>query len=152
MKKLYLLFIVFFSFLLVWCGNKVTTNENTNVVFNKSDCMKWCEIVRDQKTSKEVMLNDCEKTCEIWESVATNDKNWCEDSDESLKNDCYSSVAYETSNYSLCKKISDVVLQYWCYTSIASKLKDITICNEVAEVTRKKSCEEWVKNNEESVK
>lgn len=156
MKKFSLLFIMMFALLLIWCGNRATIDENNDeevVVnevqesdFNKSDCIKWCEMMQNKEWEKEWMLQlfeNCESLCNAWEAMETNDASGCEDSEGVLRDSCYSSVAYETGNPDLCKKLTDWLLQFGCYTSIAEKTKDISICDNIDDKMRKTSCEIW---------
>lgn len=156
MKKTILFSMFLFSFLLLWCANnEVNREESTNMenkeiaeeVFNKEDCLKWCQMMGNVWLSDEWILEDCKKTCEIGEAVATNDENWCENADGEMRDACYSSVAYESSNASLCEEISDTLYQYSCYLSIAEKLQDKTICDKIDEESWKISCQSVVQTD-----
>lgn len=154
MKKFSLLVIMVLWLLLIGCGNKQTTEENNieesiNEVtvneesdFNKSDCIKWCEMI----SNKEWMLQDCEALCDAWEAMETNNADGCENSEWMLRDSCYSSIAYETANPKLCEKLTDGLLEYGCYTSIAEKTKDISICDKIDDKTWKMSCEIWARS------
>ena len=62
-----------------------------------------------------------------------------------MKDACYSSVAYEKANSSLCKKISDVALQFGCYASIAEKTKNPDVCDDIKDSMWNESCMQGAK-------
>lgn len=143
-----------FSLILVWCWTKTTTDENIDNEsinnqeesnFSMSDCLKWCEMMWDQKTSRDQMLKDCSNICQAGNAMDKNNPAGCENSEWIMRDTCYSSVAYETATVDLCKKINDKPMQYGCYTSIAEKTKDASICTKLEDAIWKASCEEAAK-------
>lgn len=149
------------SLVLVGCGkqengNTINDEEGNGIQqedavktesdFSMSDCMKWCELVRNKETSKQQMLQDCESLCRAGEAIETNDASGCEKAEGVMKDSCYASVAYEKSKSELCDKINDTLMKYGCLMGIAEKTKESDICKRIPDSIRKESCEEAVKN------
>ena len=145
MKKFSLVVILLFGLLLVWCGNKSVDNESDVAVkwesdFDMSDCMKWCEMMRNKDWLKEKMFKDCKTLCEAGKAMEEGDASGCENSEGIMKDSCYSSIAYETLNPRLCEKVTDWMIRYGCYASIAEEKKDTSICNNIEDKMFKSAC------------
>lgn len=161
MKKT-LLIVGIMSLFLMWCGKsdvteegvvkeEITTQEevsdesNNESSFDMSDCMKWCEMLWNKKTSRTQMEKDCSALCEAWNAIETKNANDCEKSEGIMKDSCYSSIANDTKNPDLCKKITDGMMRYACYVSIAEETKDISLCEKIEDSLFKATCEQTVK-------
>ena len=148
MKKISLIAVLLLALLLVWCGNK-STNDDYNVAtkwksdFDMSDCMKWCEMMRNDQNEK--IFKDCKTLCEAGKAMEEGDASWCESSEGIMKDSCYSSIAYETLNPKLCEKVTDGMIKYGCYASIAEEKKDASICNKIEDKMFKAACIDAVK-------
>lgn len=163
MKKISLVMILGLSLILVGCGNQETNSEELKEQLNEqrneeqqnvsksesdfemSECMKWCEMMRNKEWTEEKMFGDCKSLCTAWKAIEEWDASECENSEWIMRDSCYSSIAYETVNVSLCEKMSDSLMQFGCYAAIAEKTKSIDICKKIKEPMWKTSCEETVK-------
>lgn len=150
MKKISLLVILTFSFLLVGCGREKIDNQEianqeeasvkTENDFSMSDCMKWCELMQNKDADKDQIFKNCSALCEAGKAIDNNDASGCEKSEGMMKDACYSSVAYEKAKPDLCKKINDVALQFGCYASIAEKTKNPDVCDDIKDSMWNESC------------
>lgn len=154
MKKFSLLLVLVLALVIAGCGKQSDNeNEQINVAksesnFDMSECIKWCEIMRNKDWLEEKMFGDCKSLCEASKAMEEWDESWCDSSDWIMKDSCYSSVAYETLNPKICEKIIDSMIKYGCYASIAEEKKDQSICNKIEDKMFKTICIESVQNLE----
>lgn len=151
MKRFSLFVVIMFSLFLIWCGNQSIEQEsetNTKIEsdFNVSDCIKWCDLIRDKDWFKEEMFLDCKSLCEGWKAMEELNPSACEKLDSIIKDSCYSNIAYETNNSELCGNIEDLMMKHTCYAIIAEEIKDVSLCNKIDDKIFKNICIENVKN------
>jgi len=115
-----------------------------------SDCLMWCQIMRKanegNKDKSVVDMNkDCNSLCSASAGMENNDLDACEKSQWILKDTCFSEIAQEKNDTTVCKKIGDQTILYSCYTSIAQKQKDLSICENIHDKMRNSICIDGVK-------
>ncbi len=159
MKKFSLVVLLGLSLFLLWCWNQETNDEEHNNQpdeqqqnvsksesdFDMSECMKWCEMMRNKEWLEEKMFGDCKSLCTAGKAMEEGDASGCEDSEWIMKDSCYSSVAHETLNPNICEKVTDGMIRYGCYASIAEEKKDDSICNKIEDKMFKAACIDSVK-------
>jgi hypothetical protein len=57
-----------------------------------------------------------------------------------LKYGCYTEIAIETKDLSICKKITDKIFLNACYSSIAEETKNASICDNIEDTMFKSAC------------
>jgi hypothetical protein len=58
---------------------------------------------------------------------------------------CYSTVAKNTKDVSLCEKVPEKIFLYTCYQSVAEEKKDVSLCEKITDNTYKEICVEKFK-------
>lgn len=172
MKKLMMIVLVSMITLpVLWCAKKngdipnVNTektvvqqenkNQNNDSAGNttKAECMNGCEMMRNSNTvnkwkSAGDMQIDCDNICEASQGIQNNDVSSCEKSEWMLKYGCYTEIATETKDVSICKKIDDKTFMNACFSSIAEDTKDAKICNNIEDTMFRNICTEGAQNKE----
>jgi len=167
MKKLIMIVLVsMITLSVVWCAKKngdisnVNTEEtvvqqetkNQNPTndwdVSKRECMNWCEIMRKSNAGNEWksasdMQKDCNNICEASQGIQNNDVSSCEKSEWMLKYGCYTEIATETKDLSICKKITDKIFLNACYSSVAEETKNASICDNIEDTMFKNACIDW---------
>lgn len=137
------------SLLFAGCGKTSSLQEqmgDNNAWKNiKSDCMMWCQIMRKSNESNKTrtvadMDKDCNSLCDASQWMENNDLSSCEKSEWVLKDTCFSEIAQEKKDSTICKKITDKTLLYACYTAIAEDNQDASLCENIDEKMRKWIC------------
>jgi len=160
MKKTLILITIMLSFILVSCWNsgqiknendikkiqneaEKWVEENTQNItkHTRADCMKWCEMLwnASQVTSEEKSKN-CNGLCDFQQWIQENDTSYCEKATWSYKDMCYSGIAKNTKDVSLCEKIVVKIFLYSCYQTLAEETKDAALCEKISDVTYKEIC------------
>ena len=71
----------------------------------------------------------------------TKDVNACNNLNEDAKEDCYYGLASYTNNPDLCKKIlSSSINRNGCFSIVAKNKKDVSICNMISDINTKNFC------------
>ncbi len=160
MKKTLILTIIFLSFILVSCWNNVQIkNENdiqniqkdakkwseenvqNTTKHTRADCMKWCEMLwKWSKVTEEEKKKNCNGLCDFQQWIQENDTSYCEKATWSYKDMCYSTIAKNTKDVSLCEKIGVKIFLYSCYQTVAEETKDASLCEKISDVTYKEIC------------
>ncbi len=169
MKKIFLILALFLSFILVSCGNNnqiknekdiqkmendakkwAEENAQNTTKHTRIDCMKGCEMLwkwnvlnKDKKV--EDMNIDCNGLCDFQQWVENNDVSYCEKSTWSYKDMCYSTIAKNIKDSSLCEKIGVKIFLYSCYQTLAEETKDVSLCEKISNKTYKEICQEKFK-------
>ena len=154
MKKILVISIFAASIALAGCG-KTAPLEKQNVEMNKwenikSECMIWCEMMwkwnQSNKNKTLADMNvDCNSLCDAAQWMESNDLSSCQKSEGILKDTCFSEIAQETNDPTICKNITDKTFLYSCYTAIAEKNNDDTLCNNIDDTMRKWICADGAK-------
>lgn len=149
MKKIVVLGIVLSSLVVFGCGKAPITQDtmikDTPSGTTKSECMLWCEMMRKSnewnkdRTSQD-MNKDCNVLCDASQGIESNDVTSCEKSEWILKDTCFSEIAQDTNDISVCKKISEKTFLYSCYTALAEKQKNASVCENIDDTMRKSIC------------
>jgi len=126
---------------------KVENQENkvkdSDVTMN--ECVVWCETIWKMNEwnkwkSDSQMQKDCESLCNSTQGIQNNDLNSCEKTEWILKDTCYSDIAEDKEDISICENITDETIKDTCYTNIAELKKDSSICEEVTDMAMQNNC------------
>jgi len=125
-------------------------NAQNTTKHSREDCMKWCEMlwkwnVGNKDKTVEDMNKNCNGLCDFQQWIENNDISYCEKTEWTYKSMCYSTIAKNTKDASLCEKNTNKIFTDTCYTTVAEAKKDISICDKITEQMSKDTCIETVK-------
>ncbi|MFA7717860.1 MAG: hypothetical protein WC875_04045 [Candidatus Absconditabacterales bacterium] len=123
-------------------GENTTTTEET---MTNEDCDQLCSsYLRANATSeeREGCLSSCKAEVKI-QSDNISDCNDIETTSEGLinKDSCIATKAIDQTNLTYCEKIEDEMVLASCYTAIAQENNDKSICNRIKNEENKTYCD-----------
>lgn len=86
------------------------------------------------------MQKDCSALCNSSQGMQNNDPSSCEKSEGILRDVCYSDIAKNNKDISICSNIQEASFVDSCYIGVAEATKDSSICDRIANDILKISC------------